>query len=254
MARAAIGRQHALSKKLIVSLTSYEARFPTLSKTLSCLLNQTMRPDLVVLWISREAFTDLPQDVQDLRQLGLSIEPVEDIRSFKKLIPALQNFPGSIIVTADDDVYYWSTWLEELVDAHLETGNPVVCHRAHRITLKGGQIASYREWDHLVDRREASDRIFPTGVHGILYDSECFHPDVFKRETYEALCPQTDDIWFYWMHRLMGSEPLVLGLRRPVIDWPETRIQQLQSYNVKGDGNDRAFAAMLDHYGMLPFR
>ncbi|KPF45588.1 hypothetical protein IP76_07845 [Rhizobium sp. AAP43] len=248
-----VQRTHPLDKKLIVSLTSYEARFPTLSKTLLCLLNQTMKPDMVVLWVAREQMASLPPDVIELRSAGLVIEPVEDTRSYKKLIPALQRFPESVIVTADDDVYYWGTWLEELVEAHLSSGNPVVCHRAHKITFCDGEIASYGDWDHAVSRREASDRIFPTGVHGILYDSACFHRDVLERDLYQALCPHGDDIWFYWMHRLMGSAPLVLGMRRRIVEWPDTQAQQLQSVNIRDGGNDRAVRAMVEHYGALRF-
>lgn len=247
-------RPHHLGKQLIVSLTSYDARFPSLSKTLLCLLNQTVKPDVVVLWVDQESVANLPADVTDLCRVGLTIESVEDTRSYKKLVPALQRFPNSIIVTADDDVYYWSTWLEELVDAHLLTRIPVVCHRAHRIKLRSGQMAPYREWDHSVSRREVSDRIFPTGVHGVLYDSGCFHPDVTRRDKYMAICPHADDVWFYWMHRLVGGQPLVLGKRRRIIEWPETRAHQLQSINVHGGGNDRSIRAMVEHYGALPFK
>jgi hypothetical protein len=33
-----------------------------------------------------------------------------------------------LVVTADDDVYYYAR--EELTQAHIQTGDPVICHRA----------------------------------------------------------------------------------------------------------------------------
>lgn len=42
----------------------------------------------------------------DLRDKELTIDWYHDIKSYKKLIPTLQKYPDSIIVTADDDIIY----------------------------------------------------------------------------------------------------------------------------------------------------
>lgn len=42
------------------------------------------------------------------------------IGRYKKLIPTLQIEPNSIIVTADDDIYYRTDWLSGLYKAHLQ--------------------------------------------------------------------------------------------------------------------------------------
>ena len=48
---------------------------------------------------------------------GLEIRECDNLRSFKKLVPALQTFPNAFIVTADDDLYFAPNWLETLATA-----------------------------------------------------------------------------------------------------------------------------------------
>src|SRR5262249_15606303 len=76
------GRPHGLPRPLIVSLTSYPPRFPTLALTLKCLLTQSVTPDHLVLWVTRDDFSLLPRDVLDLRSHDLEIALAPDLRSF----------------------------------------------------------------------------------------------------------------------------------------------------------------------------
>lgn len=58
-----------------------------------------------------------------------------DLKSYKKLVPALQEFPHDILITADDDLFYEPEWLEKLYNAYLENPQIIHCHRAHYIQL-----------------------------------------------------------------------------------------------------------------------
>ena len=58
--------RHQLPSRLIVSLTSYPARFKTLGLTIRSLLDQTVKPDLIVLWVDHAAMASLPQSVTEL--------------------------------------------------------------------------------------------------------------------------------------------------------------------------------------------
>ena len=93
--------------KVIVSLTTFPARINFVHKTISALLNQTFKPDSVVLWLAEEQFPDkkIPETLLNLQKYGLEVRWCEDIRSFKKLVPSLREFPNDIIVTADDDIF-----------------------------------------------------------------------------------------------------------------------------------------------------
>ena len=44
-------KKHSLDKELVVSLTSYPSRFNILPITIQSLLNQTVKPDRIILWL-----------------------------------------------------------------------------------------------------------------------------------------------------------------------------------------------------------
>jgi len=87
-------RSHRLPGVLVVSLTSYPPRFGTLPLTLRSLLRQTVKPDHLILWIAPADFPLLPRSVTGLQACGLDLRVTEDIKSYKKIIPALDEFAG----------------------------------------------------------------------------------------------------------------------------------------------------------------
>jgi protein O-GlcNAc transferase len=106
---------HNLPSKLIVSLTSYPPRFGKLHLTLKCLVNQTVKPDVVVLWIAHQDMNMLPEAVLKYERQGLiSINACNDYKVYKKIIPTLKSFPEAFIVTPDVDLYYPKWWLDTL--------------------------------------------------------------------------------------------------------------------------------------------
>lgn len=243
MAREVRPRPHGLPAPLIVSLTSYPARFGVLHLVLRSLIAQSIAADRVILWLPPEHAAELPQNC---RLPGVEIGICPDWRSYKKIVPTLNEAPGSYIVTADDDVYYAADWLERLV-ARAASG--VVCHRAHRVVLQGGQPASYSDWQRNIAAPDRSGLIFPTGVGGVLYAPDAFHADVTDVALFQDLAPLADDVWLYWMHRMAGSRPEKIGGRFRITEWPGTQAQSLRQSNLAGDGNDRAVQAMLARYG-----
>jgi len=236
-------RPHGLDAPLIVSLTSYAARFASLPLVLQSLANQTVRPDRVILWLDRRDADALPPEAA---APGIEVRTCPNWRSYKKIVPTLIEAPDAYVVTADDDVYYGPDWLEALV-RHAAAG--VVCHRAHHITLQDGGPRPYGDWQRNIGRPETSPLIFPTGVGGVLYAPGVFHPDVTRADLFETLAPSADDVWLYWMHRLAGSRPAKIGGRFRITEWPGSQAQNLRSGNLSGDGNDRAVRAMVERYG-----
>lgn len=240
------GRPHGLPGPLVVSLTSYPARFGTLDLTLKAILRQTVRPDRLILWLDRGDEGCLPPAVKALP--GLEVQTCPAWRSYKKIVPTLLDAPDSFVVTADDDVYYPTDWLEKLVAA-AQDGARIACHRAHRIVLKQGLPAPYGEWRHNVEAPERSPLTFLTGVSGVIYAPGVFHPDVTRDDLFPRLAPRSDDVWLYWMHRLAGIEAQKIGTRARILEWEGSQTQSLRSENLHGTGNDQAVAALLKHYG-----
>ena len=242
----AAGLPHNLPCPLVVSLTSYPARFGTLALTLQGILRQSVRPDRVILWIAEGDFDRVSQDVLSVPELEVRTCP--DWRSYKKIVPTLIHHPNAFIVTADDDVYYAADWLEGLVVA-VRQGARIACHRAHRITLRDDRPAPYADWRHNVDAPERSPLTFLTGVSGVIYAPGVFHPDVTRADLFTRLAPSSDDVWLYWMHRLNGIQAQKIGARARILEWEGSQAQSLRAANLHGTGNDRAIDAMIAHYG-----
>ncbi|WP_208625337.1 tetratricopeptide repeat protein [Salinicola salarius] len=246
-------RQHGLKGELIVSLTSYPRRYDYLPVALESLLSQTVKPDRIILWIAEQDRSALSKDILAFEKQSLDIRFCRDIRSYKKIIPALEQFPNAYIVTADDDTYYSTYWLEELVSAHKSSGK-IPGHRLHRIVLSAsGEPLPYNRWQREIRKDLRPHPLnFPTGIGGVLYPPNSFHSDVTNDELFMSLCPTADDMWLYFMARLAGKEfhPATDSVR--ILELPGSLEMSLFSENYNG-GNDKQMKALLDHYGQQLF-
>ncbi len=189
------------NKELIISLTSYPARIETVNQTIVTLLDQTLPADKVVLWLAPEQFpnreADLPRQLLDLTDKGLTIDWYHDIKSYKKLIPTLKKYPEAIIVTADDDILYPQNWLQKLYTQYQLNPDIISSQRCHHIEFENNKILPYRKWRHQISTNVAEYSNFPTCGGGVLYPPNCFHNDVLNEDFFMKICPNADDIWFW---------------------------------------------------------
>ena len=254
------GPRHGLDRELVVSLTSYPRRFPTLHLTLRSLLSQSVSPSRLVLWIAHGDIAKLPPKVMKLVPRGLEIRGCEDLRSFTKLIPALAAFPDAYVVTADDDIYYPRHWLEGLVAKALPGTSDIVAHTVRRPAYVAGRLAPIYDWDmNAVDpaTQIASDDLFAVGVAGVLYPPAALHSEVSNSELFLQLCPTCDDSWFAWMARRQGT--LVRRSDTPrwtrLIAWRGTNAGSLSADNfAEADDalkQDAIHRRLSDHFGPL---
>jgi len=243
-------RPHNLPAQLVVSLTSYPPRFPDLALTLRSLLRQTVKADHTILWIAPEDMALLPKEVTDLKTAGLEIRAAENTKSYKKILPALDAFPDAFIVTADDEVYYRPTWLEDLVKGYNPAEPIVTCHRANKITLDTqSRFQLYKNWLLDIREREKSKLIFPTGVGGVLYPPGILKHTPEDRAAALSLCPHGDDIWLYWIGRRNGATYKTVGYWREVLTWRGSQDQGLWFSNVLQGGNDEQIQKIAEKYG-----
>jgi hypothetical protein len=218
--------------------------------TLKSLLSQSFVPERIVLWIAHSDIALLPKAVTDLQRAGLEIIPCDDIKSYKKLIPLLQQGSDAAIVTADDDVYYWRDWLKQLVDARDPGKLEIVCHRMHRIKLDAtGLPVSYNDWDFETANTESSPLNFPTGIGGVLYPAHIFSSEVLNVEAFMTLCPRGDDIWFWWMARARGATFKRVPIANEVHCWDGSQEVALWKDNIGATFNDHQIRAMIGAYG-----
>ena len=215
------------TKKIIVSLTSFNERIPTLHICLSSLLKQTLKPDMLILWLAKEQFPnlekDLPNEILDLKNFGLTIRWCNDTKSYKKLIPALKEFPNDIIVTSDDDCYYDKRWLERLYNAYLENPDNIYCHRITKIILKNNKFKGKCEQNY----KNPSFANKLSGGGGVLYPPHSLYEDITNEALFKELAPTNDDIWF-WMMAVLNNRKVSI-VKKP-LKYPVARahIKDLQ--------------------------
>ena len=248
------------SPRVIISMTSFLARIDRVYVTAYSLLAQSMKADEVILWLGADKFPgkekELPPDLLSLREKGLTIKWVSDIRSYTKLVPALKEYPDDIIVTADDDLYYPREWLEKLYDAYLKEPTLIHCHRAHTITFdKNGDVADYSEWKRHDKKEKATYLNFLTGVGGVLYPPHSLDEDVLNEKLFKALSPTADDIWFWAMAVKKGTKIRKLPdlMMENPIQMPDSLedAQALALINCQGGRNTIQMKAVLAHYPQI---
>lgn len=242
-------RSHGLTAPLVVSLTSYPPRFPTLALTLQCLLHQSVRPDHLILWIAEADRQALPESVLRLTAQGLSIRSCDDLKSYKKLIPALQVFGRDVYhVVVDDDMYYASDWLEGLVtecDDH-----SVVCHFSRIWRAADGSIPTYRDWPAMAPGSTSRHGLL-IGHGGVLFPPGSLGAEACDYDLARKLCPLQDDIWWSWQVLRRGYRIKRVHKRSRRCSWPgaDDVVALSRDNNRPGGGNDTAIARMLAHYG-----
>lgn len=115
--------------RYIVSLSSIPPRFPGLPRTLQSLVNQTVPPEQVILYLSSHytRFPDWDGTLPDVPE-GVDIRVVEDdFGPATKLLPALRDFAGEDldILFCDDDQIYQPYLAEALLQGRLD--HPEAC-------------------------------------------------------------------------------------------------------------------------------
>lgn len=248
-------RPHPLPADLIISLTSFPARFATLHRSLESLIDQSLIADRILLWIARDDAGALPRRVRALAAAErVDLRLTDDLGPYNKLVPTLEQYPGAFIATADDDIWYPPEWLATLCEAHDPKQPSVLCHRAHRLkSAADGGLAPYAAWSRAIQDeagRHPSTDIMPTGVGGILYPPRLLHPDAIDRRLFMSLCPSADDLWFYWMGRRAGSTFRKVGPRFEELTWPGTQRAALARANVVNGANDRQAQNLVRLYGL----
>lgn len=229
-----------------VSLTTISKRVEYLPDVLQSILDQTVTPDAVFLWISEEPFllddgvrrSDLPNAVVELAEDELSpleIRCVENTGPHRKLLPLLSDVyhdeEPPLVLTADDDTLYPPRWLETMVAAYEDECRPIT-FRARRIQTTDDGLAPYEEWPLIPQYEElVSYRLFPTGKDGMLVHPYMFHPDVLT-EDFRELCPSRSDAWI--TASLLAAESMVIKLSK-------TRV--LSEGTLKAAADDRWFGS-----------
>lgn len=223
---------------VIISLTTFPDRIEKTWLVVECMLRQTIKPDKVVLTLSKLQFESecgLPRRLLEQKERGLEIIWTDDdIRSHKKYYDVMKKYPSSVVVTVDDDFFYESTMLEKLLEFHALCPNCVVCNLA---ALKIGN--QYSDWENLYfSRVEPTYNIMQYGGSGVLYPPNCLYKDAFDKSVFLNICPLADDIWLNYMAMLNGTKIVKTDYRYYLVPILFKSNQELYKVNVLKNQND----------------
>lgn len=244
------------NNEVIVSLTTYDKRLHSVYLTIESIMQQTMKPNKIILWLEDELKkVELPRTLQKQMKRGLEVSYYKNIRSYKKLIPTLQKYPNDVIITVDDDLIYEIDVVEKLVRAYNENPALIYFNRGHRITLKkDGKPNKYKKWNKRIHDLDISPLNFPTTGGGTLFPPHCFSDEVFNEDVFMNICGSADDVWFKAMalynnvlsrkvytHNFSGEDYL-----------ENMNVQDiaLSHYNTAAGGNDVQLLAVFDKYSL----
>ena len=243
--------------KIIISLTSYPPRIKTVDKVIKSLLAQTVRPWKIVLWLAEDEFPSreesLPSELVALNNgIDFEIDWCENLRSYKKLIPALRKYPDCFIVTTDDDILYPPDTLERLYHAHQTIPNTILSMWVRIITAKGGVIQPFMNWlstwRNGQSSASASRDNFLLGGSPTWYPPHCLDKRVFDMKLAQSICPNQDDLWFWAMAVLNGTKIYGVSCEGYYLKFlPGTQEEALWNEN-QVDGNDKAIERLFSTF------
>ena len=249
-------------KKIIVSLTSFPAAIHYAKVAIKSILAGTTLPDKMVLYLTFSQFKDnkIPLEIKDLANSNPLFEIRdygEDIRSYRKLIPALKDFPNDIIITVDDDVRYHKNMLRDLIQLHKQIPDVIIANRAKKIKLNAPylQWKKYRWYHFLTNRLNFNFKNIQTGVGGVLYPPNSLNLEMMGTDIFKEIAPTTDDIWFWAAAVANGTYilPFPFGKHNKPRGLKKPKNLSLKTVNFKTgtDLNRRGLEKILEKYSAI---
>ncbi|MCL2048560.1 MAG: glycosyltransferase family 2 protein [Defluviitaleaceae bacterium] len=240
--------------ELVVSFTTFPARIDCAAYVADSMLRQTLKPDRVILNLAEcECPPDkLPQEYANLQARGLTLNFTENLGPHKKYLFAMRDFPDSIVVTVDDDVFYPENLLETLFKSYRLEPSCVSAIRAHRMLFKKKRLLPYNSWAHESFYSEIPQYdLFATGVGGVLYPPKCMHEDLFDIEAIKKVALAADDVWLKFMQLKKQTPVVVASLKKTRLLYvPSSQEVSLWSENRDNNRNDRIIKDCMELLGI----
>jgi len=253
-----VSKERYCDHDIIVSLTTHGKRIHSVHLAIESIMMQTMRANRIILWLDY-SFKDssLPRALQLQQRRGLEIKYCKDIKSYKKLIPSLQEFSDDVIITIDDDLIYEIDLLENLITAYQQDPSYIYCCRHHRMLLDSDKnLLSYNLWQQEDPTiYEGNIMNFPIGGGGILYPPYSLDEEVFNESVFMSISPYADDVWFKAMALKKGTlSKKVYTHNISGNDYLENQdVQDIGLKRINNEGeclNDKQIRAVFDRYGL----
>lgn len=239
-------------ENIVVSLTSTAGRIRNIFPTLYSLTVQTRKPDLIVLWLSKDKDYRMTV-ISRIEAMGVVIKYREDLGPNTKYYYAFDEYKNDVVITVDDDIIYDREMTEELYGMYLMHPESVTARRVHKIRFDcDRQPVKYLDWIwEYKDSDEPADDLFATGVGGVLYPPAVIGLKFRENKDFLKICPVCDDVWLKFCELSCGIKVCAVkdsGFYLDVIN-QRTQKNSLAPKNVVGGRNDEAIKACAQYFG-----
>ena len=236
---------------VIVSLTSYGHRLQSVDLSVLSILNQSVIPKKIILWLHKEDMPLVPNRLAKLQNNVFELRETKLSKSHSKLIPALNAFPNLPIITIDDDLLYPKHFLAKFIQVHKSHPEAIVANQ-YRIIQKNENNSwkAYEDWPMNAPVNNGKF-VLPLGFGGVLYPPNSLHEEVFNLEQMLALTPHADDLWFKTMAlkqstTVIANEEASRNLL-PIWGSQKTSLKQI---NISENRNNQQWEALCEHYNL----
>lgn len=235
---------------VIISLTSFPARISYVYMTIESLLRQTVLPEKILLWLSKEQFPSedaVPERLRNLQNGIFQIKYVEgDIRSHKKYYYSFKEYPEKTVITTDDDIIYPPHLVERLLSDSEKFSGCIIANIVHKITYTDGVLNPYKKWIE-AKPYEKGDNV-QIGAGCVLYPPHCLYEDCLKKDLFQQLAPSVDDLWLNAMARLAGTDVVRTANKQSFLPVVISENEKLSVSNVGQNRNDEQLKRIREYY------
>jgi hypothetical protein len=222
-----------------VSLTSWLPRLEVLPLVLLGLVEQTVRPSAIDVWLTAEDEALLDSFLKAaFARHGVRFRTCDDLGPHKKWLPLVESGVRGAFVICDDDILYPCDWLERLtLEDRADAYVGIKCRRMR--WSPDGALLPYVKWDKDVKHGQSPSRdLFITGCGGAIIHPDRLGNKFRDRQKIANECPRADDIWLKAAHVAAGIPCYKTKYSFPCLEIPGTMASGLMPSNVDRGEND----------------
>lgn len=241
---------------IIISFTTFPKRFHLAKKLIKHVLSFKFRCNKFICWLSTDECTESELHYfDDLINDYFNVDFVkENIKSYKKLIPAIKKYSDKYIITIDDDAFIEEYKILNLIEMSNKYPNAVCGNSVKPIVVDlSNKIIPYINHHKYIHTLKENCELYgcmTIGINGVIY------PPNFGKYNLEFLCNSgifmtnfstADDIWFY-IYEMLYEIPVIWGGKK-YQNYPNnipgaTLTPCLYKVNVDNGNNDKYFSKM----------
>lgn len=188
--------------KVYISLTTYPARIYSAYYAICSILDQTVRPNKVILTLIKDEFSDgeesLPAQIRSLKEKGIEILwGDENLRPHNKYFYSMQKYPNASIITIDDDILYPRDTIEKLIYCYKKFPKFISAFHTDKFAFTNNKLSDYSKAiigynkEILIPKHS----LLAEGYAGVLYPPSILPQEAFNKELIKKYAPIADDIW-----------------------------------------------------------